>query len=571
MTRVVSPPRLAPFGAPTPTCPNPGEHITAVRGDRGDAQWPAQSRSELVARHGVVTSSHPIASQAGLRMLQLGGTAADAAIATCAALGVLEPESAGLGSDLVALYHDPAAGLVTLDATGPAPAAWTPEYFARANHTEMPRTGPDSVTVPGAVRGWAELHGRFGRLDFARLLEPAIELALDGFGVSELVHRDWQASADILRADPDSAATFLVDGQAPELYSVVRNPGLARALRLLQGDGPDAFYSGPIGRALADKVRAAGGALTLDDLGGYRARWAEPLSVDYRGYQVCQAPPSTQGFAVLEMLAILRAGARERGFDLAALGPRDPRFWHLLIETKKLAFADLHAHGADPDLTDVPVPELLSDEHATRLCHRIDPDRAASPATRTSHDGGTVYLAAADRRGAMVSFIASAANGTFGSGLTVPGHGFALHSRGMLFSLRPGHPNRVAPGKRPFTTIIPGFVLRDGLPVLAFGNMGGHMQPQAQVTELVNMIDLGMNPQAAGDAARFLHDQATNRVELESELYRLVGRELATMGHDVHPANGAAMGGYQAIHFTPVHGVYRAAADHRKDGAAVGW
>lgn len=562
-----------------------------MRGDRGDDQWRSQARSELVARHGVVASSHAVASQIGVQILQEGGTAADAAVATAAVLGVVEPESAGLGADMIALYYEARSGkLHAINATGWAPAAWTPAYFERRGHdrwTGMPASGADSVTIPGGLDGWCRLHERFGAITLSRALEPAVTLAEQGFGISELVHRDWQASVETLRADPDSAATFLVDGEAPALYSLFRNPELARALRALQEHGRDAFYDGEIGRAIVAKVMAAGGMLAASDLGSYQAEWVEPISTSYRGYDICQAPPNAQGFAVLEILNVLEACTSGLGCELSALGPQSPLFWHLLIEAKKLVFADLNAYNADPRYVDVPVERLLGEEHAQRLGARIDPHRAAIPAARVSHGGGTVYFATADRWGNMGSFISSLANGTFGSGVTVPGYGFPLHSRGLMFSLEAGHPNVVAPGKRPFHTIIPAFIMDNGRPVAAFGNMGGHMQVQAQATEVVNMIDLGMNVQAAGDAARFLHDQATNRVDLESELFSLVGDELAAMGHDVHAANGAQMGGYQAIHFTPlpdepapgasvdgdppVNGIYRAASDHRKDGEAVGW
>jgi gamma-glutamyltranspeptidase/glutathione hydrolase len=351
---------------------------------------------------------------------------------------------------------------------------------------------------------------------------------------------------------------------------------------VLQRKGRDAFYEGEIARAIVDKVRAAGGAMTLADLRDFESEWVDPISTTYKGFEVLQTPPNSQGFAVLEMLNILEQCVPELGLDLATLGPRSPQFWHLLIEAKKLAFTDLDRYNADPRFADVPVDRLISKEYARTLCERIDPERASTPSVGVEYEGGTVYVAAADRWGNMVSFIYSIYD-VFGSGLTVPGHGFVLHNRGALFSLDPESPNVVAPRKRPFHTIIPGFVLKDGKPVMAFGNMGGSVQVQAQVTELVNMIDLGMNVQAAGDAARFRHDQGPNRVQLESKLFDLVGPQLTEMGHSLRRANGSVMGGYQAIHFTPdpeartsggdrpVRGVYRGGSDLRKDGQVAGW
>jgi gamma-glutamyltranspeptidase/glutathione hydrolase len=337
------------------------------------------------------------------------------------------------------------------------------------------------------------------------------------------------------------------------------------------------------------KIRDGGGAMTKSDLAQYRSEWVKPISTRYHGYDVFQTPPNSQGFAVLEILNILEVCVPRIGLDLAQLGPRSPRFWHLFAEAKKLAYADLHAYNADPRFSRVPVERLTSKAYAATLCDRIDPDHAGALPTAAGPEqrGGTVYLAAADRWGNMVSFIYSIYY-PFGAAETVPGYGFLLQNRGNGFSLDPEHPNVVAPRKRPFNTIIPGFVTKDGEPRLAFGNMGGPVQAQAQSVELVNMIDLGMNVQAAGDAARFGHDQTTNVLQLEPALYDLVGSQLAAMGHEVRSGRGGDLvaGGYQAIHFArdpgarpprrhdahgPVNGVYRAGSDHRKDGAAVGW
>jgi gamma-glutamyltranspeptidase/glutathione hydrolase len=567
-----TPPTPPPFGVPTPSDPSPSERITAVRGDRA-AGWVDQPRSEVLARRGLVTTSHPLASQAGLRILQQGGNAADAAVAAAAELALVEPESTHLGADMFALYYSARdRRLYGLNASGWAPEAWTPEYFAERGfdaETGMPTRGPDTVSVPGAVDGWDRLLDRFGTMGFKQVLEPAARDAEDGFPVTERVHGDWRDTVAKLSRDPDSAETFLVDGEAPALYSVFRNRDLARTLRSLQRRGRDAFYEGDIARAIVRKLEAVGGSMTYDDLRDFRSEWVRPISTTYHGFEVFEMPPNTQGFATLEMLNIIETCAPRLGLDLAALGPRSPQFWHLLVEAKKLAFADLEAHNGDPRFTDVQLDRLLSKEYAASLCERIDPSRASTPAVTTDVEGGTVYLAAADRWGNMVSFIYSIYN-SFGSGITVPGHGFVLHDRAALFSLDPDSPNVVAPRKRPFHTIIPAFVMKGGRPVMAFGSMGGSVQPQAQATELVNLIDLGMNVQAAGDAARFRHDQSNNTLRLESRLYDLVGADLAAMGHTVRRTDGSLVGGYQAIHVSE-DGVYRAGSDLRKDGAAAGW
>lgn len=581
----------APFGTPTPDDPNPGAHITAVRGDRGDSQWSEQTRSEVLARHGVVATSQSIAAQAGLQMLQKGGTAADAAIATAAMLGVVEPESTGLGADMFSIYYSVDDGeLHGINASGWSSSAWTLDYFNERGFdktTGMPGSGVNTITVPGAVDGWSRLHNRFGNLSFADVLQPAVDTAEQGFGVTERIHEQWQSSVGKLSRDPDSTRTFLVDGQAPALYGNFRNPDLAHALRLLQQHGRDVYYNGDIGAAIVAKIEQSGGAMSLADVREFEAEWVDPISTNYRGFDVYELPPNCQGFAVLEMLNILEVCIPKLGYDLAELGPRSPRFWHFLVEAKKLAYADLNTYNGDPRFSDIPIERLTSKDYAATLTSKIDPDHASTPSVRVSNDSDTVYLTAADRWGNMVSFIYSIYS-NFGSGLTVPGYGFPLQNRGALFSLDPASPNVVAPRKRPFHTIIPGFVMKDGAPVLAFGNMGGSEQPQAQATELVDMIELGMNVQAAGDAARFAHDQASNRLDLESNLDELVGSQLVAMGHDAHASSGEPMGGYQAILFTPipgekaprgrsiagdppVNGIYRAGTDFRKDGEAVGW
>ena len=564
------------------------KEFAAVRGDRTSG-WLGQTRSEVLARNGVVTTSQSLASEAGLQILRRGGNAFDAAVASAAVLNLVEPASAGVGGDLfVIAWVAKEKRLIALNASGRAPAGATPDHLAaRGFAKHMPLHGIDSATVPGAVDGWDLLLKRAGTMTFKEVLEPATVLAEQGFGVTERIRNDWIYGATVLAGDPDSVKTYLINGKPPNTYDVFRNPDLAHTFRLLQAQGRDVFYKGEIAQAIVAKSHALGGTMTLDDLSSTQATWETPLSTNYHGYDVYEMPPSTQGFAALEMLNILEVCAPKLGINLAALGPRSPAYWHFLVEAKKLAYTDLYAFNADPAFANVPVARLISKAYAAQLCGRIDLKKAGTPQPKGDPVGGTVYLATADRWGNMVSFIYSIYD-SFGSGITVPGYGFVLNDRGALFSLDRNSPNLIAPRKRPFHTLLPGFLMKDGLPVMAFGLMGGSQQAQGHAQVLVDMIDLGANPQAASDAARFTHAQATNTLSLESTLYNLVGTRLQALGHKVESANGEDMGGFQAIWFLdsaagasasaspagpeqPVAGVYRAASDHRKDGEAVGW
>jgi gamma-glutamyltranspeptidase/glutathione hydrolase len=401
------------------------------------------------------------------------------------------------------------------------------------------------------------------------VLEPAATLAQDGFAVTERIHEDWAYGAIGLATDPDGARTYLVNGKAPEAGALFRNPDLARTFRVLQKKGRDAFYRGEIAEAIVAKVRSLGGTMTPEDLERDTPTWEEPISTTFRGYDVYELPPNTQGFAVLEMLNILDVCPQRLGVDLVALGPRSPLYWHLLVEAKKLAYADLYAFNADPQFAEVPVAKLISKDYAAKLCPKIDMKKASTPEPKGDPVGGTVYLVTADRWGNMVSFIYSVYD-EFGSGIVVPGYGFVLNDRAALFSLDPKSPNLIAPQKRPFHTLIPGFVMKDGQPWMAFGLMGGGQQAQGHVQVLLNRLAFGANGQAASDAARFAHSQSRNRLALESGLFDRVGAQLKAMGHDVVSANGLLMGGYQSI-TRDAAGVYRAASDHRKDGQAAGW
>ena len=371
----------------------PVQDFAAVRGDRA-AGWLAQTRSEVLARNGVVATSQPLAAQAGLQILKQGGNAFDAAVATAAVLNVVEPGSAGVGGDVfVIAWVAKEKKLIALNASGRAPSGATPEHLAERGYKDhMPPHGIDSATVPGAVDGWDVLLKRAGTMTFKETLEPAATLAEQGFGVTERIHNDWIYGATVLADDPDSVKTYLVNGQPPETYDLFRNPDLAHAFRVLQTQGSAAFYNGEIAKAIVAKSHALGGTMTLEDLANTHATWETPLSTNYHGYDIYEMPPSTQGFAALEMLNILEVCAPKLGVNLAALGPRSPAYWHLLVEAKKLAYNDLYAFNGDPGFTSVPVARLISKAYAAELCSRIDPHKASTPEPKGDPVGGTVYL-----------------------------------------------------------------------------------------------------------------------------------------------------------------------------------
>lgn len=558
------------------------QDFAAPRGDRTSG-YLAQTRSEVLARHGMVATSQPLAAQAGLDVLKRGGNAIDAAIAAAAVLNVVEPGSAGIGGDMFAIvWSAKEKKLLALNGSGRAPTGATLEHMKKMSPDgRMPQHGIDSVTVPGAVDGWDVLLKRLGTMSFKELLAPAARIAEEGFGVSERIRNDWIYGATILAHDPDSVKTYLPNGHVPGTYAIFRNPDLAHAMRVLQDQGRDAFYQGEIAQAILAKSHALNGTLTAKDLADTHATWETPIGTNYHGFDVFEFPPNTQGFAVLEMLNILEVCAPVWHVDLANLGPGSAEYWHLLVEAKKLAYADLYAYNGDPGFTKVPLPLLTSKSYAKDLCAKIDLNKAGAVTPKGDPVGGTVYIATADRFGNMVSFIYSVYD-SFGAGITVPGYGFVLNDRAGLFSLDPKSPNVIAPGKRPFHTLLPGFVMKNGEPLMTFGLMGGSQQAQGHLQVLMSMIDLGANPQAASDAARFTHSQASNTLYLESELYKTVGAKLQAMGHKVVSTNGEDMGGFQAIWLNrdanaasgadgAIHGVYRGASDHRKDGAAVGW
>jgi gamma-glutamyltranspeptidase/glutathione hydrolase len=578
------------FGIPTPGKPSPTASIPAVAGSRAEG-WLGQGRSEVIARHGIVATSDPLAAQAGLDVLKQGGNAIDAAVATGAVLDVTSQNDTGIGGDLFALvWIAKDKKLYALNSAGWAPAGWTPEFFTKTlNVRNVPSSGVNSATVPGAISGYDALLKRFGTLTFKETFERAAQMAAQGWGMAERRSSDLRGAANGLRADPDSRQTFLTGDQAPAMYSIVRNPALASALRLLQKEGRDAFYKGAIADAIVAKVKAGRGVMTKEDLAEFQSEWVEPISTNYHGYDIFELPPPGQGFAALEMLNILEVCVPKLGLDLGTLGPSNPMYWHLEVEAKKLAYADLLARNADPKFAKVPVEHLLSKEYAATLCAKIDPNKASTPTAPPEVPGGTIYLTTADRWGNMVSLIHSVFS-VYGSRATVPPYGFVLHNRGSAFSLDPASPNIVAPRKRPFHSIIAGFIQKDGQPIMTFGNMGGSVQPETHAQHMVNLIDLGMNVQMTTDAARFTHNQNGNTLSLETNLFNLVGAALRAKGHNVRSVDGGAVGGYQGILFTrdstlpeptldrrsvtedlPVNGIYRAGSDHLKDGEAVGW
>jgi gamma-glutamyltranspeptidase/glutathione hydrolase len=535
-------------------------------------------RSVVIAPHGMVATSQPLAAQVGLDILKRGGNAVDAAIATNAALGLMEPMSCGIGGDLYAIVWDAKTKkLYGLNASGRSPYKATRAYFAEKGLKDIPTTGPLSWSVPGCVDGWAELHKKFGGLSLEQILEPTLRYAEDGFPVSEVIGNSWRGAEPALKHYPDAARTFLKDGQAPRAGEVFKNPNLARTYRDIAKGGRDAFYKGKIAETIVAFSEKNGGLFSMRDFTEHTSTWVEPVSASYRGHDVWEIPPPGQGISALQMLNVLE------GYDLAKMGPLSADYWHLIVEAKKLAYADRAKYYADPEFGKLPTRELISKEYATRRRQLIDmktalKDVAAGDAKLGMAD--TVYLCVVDKDRNCVSLIQSNYFG-FGSGL-VPGDlGFALQNRGTLFALDDKHLNRLEPHKRPFHTIIPAMVTKDGKPWFVFGVMGGDMQPQGHVQVLVNLIDFGMNVQASGEAPRIEHRGSATPtghaahgdggwVLAESGIPDAVIKELKNRGHHVLDVetNG---GGYQGILIDPKTGVLHGGSEARKDGCAVGY
>jgi len=538
---------------------------------------PFATRSEVIARNGMVATSHPLATQVGLDVLKAGGNAVDAAIAANAALGLMEPTGNGVGGDLFAIVWDAKTRkLYGYNGSGRSPKSLTLQWFRDNGYAEIPPHGPLPVSVPGAVDGWFALHDRFGRLPMKRVLAPAIGYAREGFPVTELIAHYWALSVPRLSEYPGFAEQFTRGGKAPAKGEIWKNPNLANTLQAIADGGRDAFYKDRIARVIGDYFAENGGFLSYEDLASHRGEWVEPISTNYRGYDVWELPPNGQGLAALQMLNILE------GWDFSKIPFGSVEHVHRFVEAKKLAFEDRAKFYADPAFAKAPIAALLSKDYAAARRALVS-DRAARAVAPGQPDlgGDTIYLTTADRDGNMVSLIQSNYRG-MGSGMAPPGLGFILQDRGQMFVLAEGHANTYAPGKRPFHTIIPAFITRDGAPWISFGLMGGDMQPQGHVQIVMNLIDFGMNLQEAGDAPRIQHEGSTSPegqaapmadggwIDLESGFPYETARGLMQRGHSVRYANGP-YGGYQAIARDARNGTWIGASESRKDGHAAGF
>jgi len=542
------------------------------------------TRSEVIAQNGMVATSQPLASQIALDVLKKGGNAIDAAIAANAALGLMEPTGNGIGGDLFAIvWHAKTQKLYGLNASGRSPQSLTlnklKSEIKKLGRTEIPPYGMLPISVPGTVDGWFELHSKFGKMPMKEILAPAIDYANNGFPVTELIAYYWQKSVPKLSPQKGSfSSTFTINGQAPKKGQIFKNPELANTLSQIAEQGRDAFYRGDIAQKIATFMKDNGGYLNYDDLAQHRSTWVEPISTNYRGYDVFELPPNGQGIAALQMLNIIEQ------HDLASMGFLSEQALHLMVEAKKLVFEDRAKFYVDPAFYDVPLKGLVNKKYAQqrnkligkKAAQRVD---AGNPAM---YQGDTIYLTTADSEGNMVSLIQSNYRG-MGSGVVVPGLGFVFQDRGQLFSLDDTHANVYAPNKRPFHTIIPAFVMKDGKPFISFGLMGGAMQPQGHVQVLTNIIDFGMNLQEAGDATRWQHFGSTEPTQtqaktltsggelaIESDIPYKTVRGLMQRGHKVSYDVGG-YGGYQAIMWDDKEKVYYGASESRKDGQAVGY
>ena len=539
---------------------------------------PFATRSAVMAPSAMAATSHPLATQIALETMRKGGNAIDAAIAANAALGLMEPTGNGIGGDLFAIVWDAKSqSLHGLNASGRSPRSLTLEWFAENGYESIPPYGPLPVSVPGTVDGWFELHGRFGKLPMSDILAPAVSYARNGHPVHETIQYYWAKSVTRLSPYPGFLEQMTIDGRAPGAGEIWKNPNLADTLERIGREGRDVFYQGDMARTIGEYMQANGGFLSYEDMAAHKSEWVEPMSVNYRGYDVWELPPNGQGIAALQILNILEQ------FDVASMGFGSPDHVHLFLEAKKLAFEDRARFYADPAYMDIPVESLLSDAYAKERAGLIDMAKAAREFPHGDPDvlreGDTIYLTTADDEGNMVSLIQSNYRG-MGSGMTPPGLGFVLQDRGQLFNLEPGHPNSYAPGKLPFHTIIPAFITRDGKPWISFGLMGGGMQPQGHAQIVMNLVDFGMGLQEAGDAPRIHHSgssEPTGQVmsnggiaNLETGFDYEVIRELMNRGHRIEYAHGP-YGGYQAIMKHPEHGVYFGASESRKDGQAAGY
>ena len=535
------------------------------------AQDRSQSRSMVISRSGIVASESVLASQVGASILERGGNAIDAAVATNAMMGLVAPMNDGVGGDLFAIVYEAKTGkLYGLNSSGWSPAGLTPEFLKSKGITEMPQSGINSVTVPGAVDGWDKLLTRFGRMKFADVLAPAIAHAEEGFAVGEVVSVFWHDSEKALKADDATAKTYLIKGHAPAIGEIFSNPDLAWTYRQIAAHGRDAFYKGEVARKIVATFTSHGGTMTAADLAGFDGEWVDPISTTYRGWTIHELPPNGQGIAALEMLNIMES------FPLAEFGHNSTRALHTMIEAKKLAYADMIRYDADPKFARIPVDGLRSKDFARTRAALIDASKAnchVDPGMPPGTDRGTTLLTVVDRDGNMISLIQSNfASVGFGSGLAVGGAGFALQNRGGLFTLEKGHPNVLAGHKRPVHTIIPAFMSRGDIRI-AFGIMGGWNQAQAHAQFVSNIVDFGMNPQAALDAPRFTKDTFTGcDVNLEARVPEKTRAELTALGHQIvlrGDFSASRMGSGQAVMRDFALGTNFGASDPRKDGAAV--
>jgi len=548
--------------------------LTAINGQDRLTGKPFATRSEVIAQHGMACTSQPLATQVALDILKQGGNAIDAAIAANAVIGLMEPTGNGIGGDLFAIIWDSnTEQLYGLNASGRSPKSLTLDYFKENGFERIPSHGPLPVSVPGCVDGWFEMHKKFGTLPMETILSPAIRYAREGFPVTEVIAYYWSSARSLSRF-PNVSETYMPEGAPPAKGEIFRNPFLANTLEKIAAGGRDVFYKGEIARTIDQFMKENGGFLSYEDLANHSSEWVEPISINYRGYDVWELPPNGQGTAALQILNILE------GFDISAMGFGSIDYIHHFVEAKKLAFEDRAKYYADPDFNELPIEQLISKEYAGERQKLINPNRAARRYDAGAlEQGNTIYMTVADKDGNMVSLIQSNYRG-LGSGMVPDKLGFMLQDRGELFTFEEGHFNCYAPGKRPFHTIIPAFVTRDGKPWISFGVMGGSMQPQGHAQIIVNLVDFGMNLQEAGDAPRIRHGGSSQptggkmtdggTVYLESGFAPEVIRDLMRKGHNIDWTVGG-FGGYQAIMWDPVNRVYYGASESRKDGQAAGY
>ena len=533
------------------------------------------TRSEVIASNGMVATSHPLASQVGIDILKNGGNAIDAAIAANAAIGLMEPTGNGIGGDLFAIiWIQKEKKLYGLNASGRSPSDLDLDFFKTNNYSSIPAYGPLPVSVPGCVDGWFELNERFGSMKMSDILKPAIDYAENGFPVTELVSYYMELASNNFIKYPNFKETYFIDGASPKKGELFKNIHLANTLRVIASEGRKGFYEGEIAKIISEFIQEQGGFLSYNDLKNHKSEWVEPVSTNYRGYDVWELPPNGQGIAALQILNLLE------GFDIKSMGFGSAEYIHHFVEAKKIAFADRAKYYADPDFNKIPTQYLISKEYSNKRRAEINPNKAAKSVQALNlENGDTIYLTTADSDGNMVSLIQSNYRG-MGSGMVPPGLGFMLQDRGELFSLEEGHFNVYEPNKRPFHTIIPAFITKNNKPYVSFGLMGGAMQPQGHAQIVINLIDFGMNLQEAGDAPRIRHqssEQPTGgfmkdggQLAIEQGFDYKEIRELIKKGHNIIYDLGS-FGGYQAIMIDYISKIYFGASESRKDGSAIGY